>query len=356
MSEIITVSKTDMPYKILQSEMKKFADGIFRGKVPDAERLMSVFENSEIDERNLCVPLEYFNERKSFAERNSDYLKLTIDYSVTAIKDCLLRSGFSSDDITDIIFISSTGISTPSPDAFIINQLKLNKNINRYPVWGLGCAGGVAGIAKAKVIADSNPNALVALVTSELCSLTFLNDDFSKSNLVATSLFSDGVAAVLIKGDGLNFKKTNSERIEITDAMSRIYYDSTDVMGWEVTDAGLKVIFSKDIPTIVEDKLKPDIEMFLKRNDLKTDDIKNFVTHPGGIKVIDSYVRSLEIDPCNLDNTKYVLRKYGNMSSATVMYVLDRFICNGFTDGFGIMTSLGPGFSSEMVLLNIQSK
>ncbi|MBK9333979.1 MAG: type III polyketide synthase [Ignavibacteria bacterium] len=344
-----------MPYKFAQSEMKKFAEGIFNGKVPDAERLMSVFENSEIDERNLCVPLEYFKESKSFAERNNDYLKFTVEFSVKAIKECLLKSGFSSDEITDIIFISSTGISTPSPDAFIINELKLNKNINRYPLWGLGCAGGVAGIAKAKVITESNPNALVVLVTSELCSLTFLNDDYSKSNLVATSLFSDGVAAVLIKGDGLNSPKGIDPKIEIKDAMSRIYYDSIDVMGWEVTDAGLKVIFSRDIPLIVEDKLRPDIEIFLKRNDLKTDDIKNYVTHPGGIKVIEAYIKSLDIDPSFLIIQKSVLRKYGNMSSATVIYVLEQFISSGFKDGFGLMTSLGPGFSSEMVLLNIQS-
>ncbi|MFZ1321364.1 MAG: 3-oxoacyl-[acyl-carrier-protein] synthase III C-terminal domain-containing protein [Ignavibacteria bacterium] len=354
MPEIISVSVKEMPYSIHQTEMKEFAKNIFSRKFADTERLMPVFENSEIDKRNLCVSLDYFKKKKSFAEKNSDYLNLTIRYSSEVIKECALKAGFDLQSITDFIYISSTGISTPSPDAYIINELKLNKNINRFPLWGLGCAGGVSGIAKANTLAKANPDAVVLIVTSELCSLTFLNDDFSKSNFIATSLFSDGVAAVLVVGDNFKSNNENNFRLKIKDSRSRIYDETLDVMGWDVTDDGLKVVFSKDIPNIVENNLKPDIIEFLSENELNINDIKNFITHPGGIKVIDAYVKCLNIDKARLSNTKSVLRSHGNMSSATVLYVLDRFINTGFQEGHGLMTSLGPGFSSEMVLLKIE--
>lgn len=354
MPDIISVSVTELPFSILQSEMKEFAKSIFSGKFSDAERLMPVFENSEIEKRNLCVPLDYFEKKKSFADRNSDYLELTIRYSSEVINECALKAGLDLQSVTDFIYVSSTGISTPSPDAYIINKLKLNKNINRYPLWGLGCAGGVSGIAKANTLAKSNPDAVVLIVTSELCSLTFLNDDFSKSNFIATSLFSDGVAAVLVVGDNFKFNNENKFQLKIKDSRSRIYDETLDVMGWDVTDDGLKVVFSKDIPNIVENNLKPDIEEFLCEHDLKINDIKNFITHPGGIKVINAYIKSLEIYEEKLSNTKCILSKYGNMSSATVLYVLDRFFKTGFQTGYGLMTSLGPGFSSEMVLLDIE--
>lgn len=342
-----------MPFSIPQTEMKEFAKKIFSGKIADTDRLLPVFENSEIENRNLCVPLDYFEKKRSFAEKNSDYLELTIRYSSEVIKESVLKSGMDLQGITDFIYISSTGISTPSPDAYIINELKLNKNINRYPLWGLGCAGGVSGIAKANTLVRSNPDAVVLVVTSELCSLTFLNDDFSKSNFIATSLFSDGVAAVIVTGDNFKSKNKNNSQIKFTNSKSRIYDETLDVMGWDVTDEGLKVVFSKDIPAIVENNLKPDIIEFLSENELNINDIKNFITHPGGIKVIDAYVKSLNIDESGLANTKSILKSYGNMSSATVLYVLDRFIKTGFHTGSGLMTSLGPGFSSEMVLLDI---
>ncbi|MBK8554153.1 MAG: hypothetical protein IPL53_25145 [Ignavibacteria bacterium] len=199
----------------------------------------------------------------------------------------------------------------------------------------------------------ANPDALVVVVAVELCSLTFIKDDLSKSNFIATSLFSDGIAAVLIAGD--NFKKRNRSkfRMNIIDSQSKLYYDSLDVMGWEVLDEGFKVVFSRDIPQIVNENVKDDILSFLKKHELNIEDIKNYVTHPGGVKVINAYTDALKLNPELLNNTRNVLRDYGNMSSATVLYVLDRFIDKGFEDAYGLMMSLGPGFSSELLLLEI---
>ncbi len=352
MPEIISVYKADLPHKCSQSELKNFAKETFSDKFSDINRLLESFDNAMIDSRNLCVPLDYFHSHKTFKQRNDLFIELSLEYTTEVIKQCLIRSGIDKNEITDIVLVTSTGISTPGIDALIINKMRLNPDINRYPLWGLGCAGGVSGIAKANTIAKANPDALVAVVSVELCSLTFLRNDVSKSNIIATGLFSDGVAAVLIKGD--NFKKTRKPefKLNILDSQSKLYYDSLDVMGWEILDEGFKVVFSKDIPNIVNQNVKGDILSFLSKHNLLIDEINNFVTHPGGIKVINAYIDALNIDPHLMDNTREVLKNYGNMSSATVLYVLDRFIEKGFKSGKGLMMSLGPGFSSEMVLID----
>jgi alkylresorcinol/alkylpyrone synthase len=350
--EIVSVSRVEMPFRISQNELKTFAREIFSESYPDIDRILESFDNTLIEYRNMAVPLSYFKNNKSFREKNDLYIELALKYSVEAIEECLLNSDFKKEDLTDIIFISSTGISTPSPDGLIVNKMKLNPVINRLPVWGLGCAGGVSGISKALTIAKANPEAVIMLVSAELCSLTFIRDDYSKSNLIATGLFSDGVSAVLIAGD--NIKKSDNVKINILGFQSKLYYDTLDVMGWEVIDSGFKVIFSRDIPSIVHKYVKDDILGFLNKYNLKLGDVKNFIVHPGGKKVIDSYSESLNLEMNNFSNTIEVLKNYGNMSSATVLYVLKEFMNKGFQKGYGLMLSLGPGFSVELALLEIK--
>ncbi len=352
MPEIVSVSRVEMPFRISQNELKTFAREIFSESYPDIDRILESFDNTLIEYRNMAVPLSYFKNNKSFREKNDLYIELALKYSVEAIEECLLNSDFKKEDLTDIIFISSTGISTPSPDGLIVNKMKLNPVINRLPVWGLGCAGGVSGISKALTIAKANPEAVIMLVSAELCSLTFIRDDYSKSNLIATGLFSDGVSAVLIAGD--NIKKSDNVKINILGFQSKLYYDTLDVMGWEVIDSGFKVIFSRDIPSIVHKYVKDDILGFLNKYNLKLGDVKNFIVHPGGKKVIDSYSESLNLEMNNFSNTIEVLKNYGNMSSATVLYVLKEFMNKGFQKGYGLMLSLGPGFSVELALLEIK--
>ncbi|MEO6696184.1 MAG: 3-oxoacyl-[acyl-carrier-protein] synthase III C-terminal domain-containing protein, partial [Ignavibacteria bacterium] len=197
--------------------------------------------------------------------------------------------------------------------------------------------------------------AMVLLVAVELCSLTFLKNDLSKSNFIATGIFSDGVAAVLIKGNEATDDNKLKKSVRIIDSRSKLYYDSLDVMGWEILNTGFKVIFSKDIPTIVNNNVHADIIQFLDKHNLQIMDIKNFVVHPGGTKVIEAYINALSIDPVVLNNTSEILYQYGNMSSTTVLYVLNKFIEGRFENGYGLMMSLGPGFSSEMVLLKFDN-
>lgn len=351
MPKILSTSVVDFPHRVRQSCLKDFARKVFSNGLEGTERLLETFDNAKIEFRNLCVPVDYFYGNDTFAERNAFYKELSLQYSEKAIEECLRESEIGRNEITDLIFVSTTGLSTPSLDAIIIDKMDLNKNVNRYPLWGLGCSGGVSGISKAKSICNSNSSALVLLVSVELCSLTFLRNDISKSNFIATSLFSDGVAAVLVAGDNFKYKQKSNFLINIKSSCTRSYRDTLDIMGWEILDEGFKVKFSKDIPAFVEKNVKQDVEEFLCRNSLLISAIKNFIVHPGGIKVINAYCESLRIDSGLLKNTRDILRDYGNMSSATVLYVLKRFMEEGFENGHGLMMSLGPGFSSDSALL-----
>ncbi len=324
---------------------------------PNIQKLLEVFDNSGIVSRNFCVPVDFFDKGLSFEEKNKLFKDIALEHSLISITESLLLSGINVNNVTDFIYFNTTGLTTPSLDALIINSLKLNPNINRYPLWGLGCAGGVSGLAKANTISKANPDAVVILLGVELCSLTFRKNDLSKSNFIATSLFSDGITSSIVLGDNAARKYTNDDfSVDIVSSQSKLYYDSEDVMGWEFLNDGFKVIFSKDIPAIIHQNVKDDVESFLHKNKLQISDIKNFIAHPGGAKVIQAYIEALSIDANMLNHSKYILENYGNMSSVSVMYVLERFLYKGFEDGYGLLISLGPGFSSEMVLLDMKHK
>lgn len=351
MPTLAAVSKIDFPYRVDQQEVKEYSKRLFAPSFPQIDRMLSAFDNTEIKVRNFCKPLDYYALGHTFQEQNADYIKLSLEYSVKAIEKCIADAQIKKEEITDIIFVSTTGLSTPSLDALIINKMRLNQNICRMSIFGLGCGGGVSGYAKANIIAKGNPDAVVLLVTVELCSLTFLRNDFSKSNFIGSSLFADGVAACIVTGD--NHSNNTKNKISYIDTQSKLYYDSLDVMGWEFLDTGFKVLFSHDIPTIIAENIFADVTTFLNKHDLKISDISNFIFHPGGKKVLTAYEEALKVEGDFLKNTREVMNDNGNLSSATVLYVLERFFNQDYKNGYGLMVSMGPGFSSEMVLLQM---
>ncbi len=353
MPTLAAISKIDFPFRIEQEKVKKIAQELFTPSFPKIERMLNVFDNTEIKTRNLCKPIEHYSSIHSFQEQNKEFIQISLEYSVKAIEECIATAHIEKDTITDIIFISTTGLATPSLDALIINKMKLHENINRMSIFGLGCAGGVAGFAKASTLAKANLDAIVLLVVVELCSLTFLRNDLSKSNFIGTSLFADGISALIIKGD--NHTDKAQSKVSFLAAQSKLYKDTLDVMGWEFLDNGFKVLFSKDIPTIISNNISKDIISFLEKNQLKISDIKNFIFHPGGKKVLTAYEEALKVEGDFLKNTREVMNDYGNMSSATVLYVLQRYLTQGFEDGYGLMVSMGPGFTCEMVLLQMKN-
>lgn len=351
MPSLAAVSKIDFPYRISQQTIKEFAENVFASSFPDISRMLPVFDNTEIITRNLCKPLDYYLHRHTFEEQNGEFIRLALHYSVEAIEKCAALAGIAVSEITDIVFISTTGLATPSLDALIINKMRLNQHVNRMSIFGLGCGGGVSGFAKACTLAKANPQAVVLLVAVELCSLTFLRNDYSKSNFIGSSLFADGVAACLIVGD--RYENKPERKVNFIASESKLYYDSLDIMGWDFTDTGFKVLFSSGIPALIAANVREDVTSFLAKHRLSLPAIKNFIFHPGGKKVLKAYEEALKAEGDFLQTSREVMREYGNMSSSTVLYVLERFLQQGYDKGYGLMMSMGPGFSSEMVLLEM---
>lgn len=356
---IASVSSFTPPHVLKQEETTEFARELFGESFKDIERLLTVFANGQIEERQFSAPLHWFNEDHTLKERNDLYIELATTYSVEAIKRCLANSFFlketiDEDEIDAIVFVSSSGMSTPSIDARVMNRLPFSIYTKRMPLWGLGCAGGAIGVSRGYEYCCANPKQNVLVVCAELCSLTFQRNDRSKSNLVGTSLFADGVACTLIIGDEskLRTQLKKVERPRIVSTESIFMKDSEEVMGWDVQDTGLHVVFSRDIPNVIQTWLQPYVDEFLSKHDVSLNQLSSFIAHPGGKKVLDAYAQALKIDEKMLETSKMILRNHGNMSSPTVLYVLEQvMMADNELGNYGLMVALGPGFCAELVLL-----
>ncbi|WP_453995569.1 type III polyketide synthase [Bacillus nitroreducens] len=358
MPKIISVGICNPPHKIHQSKTTEFIRDLFYEQFPDIDRLIKVFANSEIEERYFSEALEWYGEDHSFEEKNSTYIEKAVTFGSEAIRICLsnqqlLEESIDIREIDAIFFVSSSGIATPSIEARIMNKMDFNPHTKRIPIWGLGCAGGAAGLARAFDYCKAYPKSKVLVLAVELCSLTFQKNDFTKSNLIGTSLFADGSAAVCIVGDEAIHHTVTKVLPTFVSSQSTLMEESEDVMGWDIKNTGLHVIFSKDIPSIVKSWLKGNVDAYLHAHQLEMMDIKHFIAHPGGKKVLDAYESALEIPGAMTAIARKILRRQGNMSSVTVLYVLKEFMEKqlGKEKDYGLVTALGPGFSSELVLL-----
>nr|WP_188431642.1 3-oxoacyl-[acyl-carrier-protein] synthase III C-terminal domain-containing protein [Kroppenstedtia guangzhouensis] len=352
MPRIVSVG-TAVPEHILpQKEAREFVRRLFEDSFDDIDRYLPIFENSRIETRYLSRPRAWYEQDRGFAERNRIYIEMACLLGKEAVIRCLERAGLSPGEVDHLFFVSTSGLATPSIDARMVKGLGLNRHVKRTPIWGLGCAGGASGLARACEYARAFPDSRVVLLAVELCSLTFRLNDRSKSNLVATSLFADGAAAVLVAGDAARIPGEWGDPPAVLDTMTTTWPNSLDVMGWDVTDDGLKVIFSRDIPGIIRKEVLPAVKEFLERTGVASDQIRRYMAHPGGAKVLKAYQEVLELPGEALVHSHAVLKKYGNMSSATVLFVLERELQESHQPGeHGLLTALGPGFSSELMLL-----
>lgn len=355
MPNIIGVETAVPQYSITQKEAKKFAKYLFNDKFKDLDRLLGIFDNTQIEKRHFCVPIEWFKSSHSFEEKNKIYIHNAINLAKEAINNLLRKNSLDLKLTNHVYYVSSTGISTPSIDAHLFNlpEFNFDPHLKRTPIWGLGCAGGAAGLARAYEYVLAFPKEIALVIALEIGELAFFREDFSKSNFIASSLFADGAAAVLVAGDEVKTENRSfNSNIKIHASISTIWKGSLDVMGWDVQNEGLKVIFSKDIPTIIRKDLKDSVDYFLDINNLSYKDIVNYVLHPGGAKVIEAYQDVFNIPDNKLNECKAILKQYGNMSSPTVLFVLKEIIeQNSFEKGYGLLLALGPGFSAEIILL-----
>jgi alkylresorcinol/alkylpyrone synthase len=348
-TQILSVETSVPEFSVQQSAVRDFAESLFRDTFKnDLDRLLPLFENTEIEKRHFVRPLEWFETQHDFPESNALFEMEALKLSCDAAQKAISSANVKPEDIGLIVVVSTTGIATPSLDSKLIQLLKLSPNTARLPVFGLGCAGGAAGLARAAELSKAFKNKAVLFIAVELCSVTFQKADRSKSNLVATSLFADGAAAIVIKTTE-NSNGKNS--LKILNSFSTLFENSEDVMGWDIIETGLKVRFARDIPSIITAELPTLLKNASQYWGIDREKIIHFVLHPGGAKVLKAYEASLHLTKEDFSNEYHVLKNYGNMSSPSVLFVLKEFLKNTQPSGdFGVLMALGPGFSCEQVL------
>lgn len=327
------------PHVLHQGEVARAAAKAFDRNASAIERLLPVFEHAGVATRHACFPLDWYSAGHDWADCNARYIEHAVDLMKNAANACLERAGRDIAEVDAIVAVSSTGVATPSLDAILMNRMAFRHDVTRLPIFGLGCAGGVLGLARAAALARAG-HGLVLFVVVELCSLTFRRLDQTPGNIVATALFADGAAAALV-GSG--------EGPAIVASGERTWPSTLDIMGWEVANDGLGVIFSREIPAVIRRDFRGAVDSYLAAHDMTVADIDEFVCHPGGAKVLAALRESLDLPPDGLAAARDVLHDYGNMSAASVMFVLERMIRPG--GGRYLMSALGPGFTAAFLTL-----
>ena len=337
-------------YAIEQRDVEAMAAELFVSRPALFERLRPAYVNAGVDRRFSCVPLAWYLEPHGWADRNRLYIEHAVALLMQAAEGSLERAGLGARDIDALVVASTTGIATPSLDALLMERLSFRRDVARLPIFGLGCAGGVLGLARAAALARAMPGARVLFLVVELCGLTLRQGDLSKSNIIATALFGDGAAAAVVQA-GCGFLAGPPV---ITGWAEHTWPRSLDVMGWTVADDGLGVLFSRDIPAIVRARMRAAAEGALAAQDLAWSDIDGFVCHPGGAKVIAALEEAFGLARGALAGAREVLRGYGNMSAASVLFVLERALAEhrGGRKRY-LMSTLGPGFTAGFMTLEV---
>ncbi|MDZ4184796.1 MAG: 3-oxoacyl-[acyl-carrier-protein] synthase III C-terminal domain-containing protein [Desulfuromonadales bacterium] len=351
MPKIIAASHALPPHIAHQTVVRDLVAGIFANQVEELERLLAIFDNARIDTRQFMMPLDWYLRPHLAAERTRIYQEEGLKLMVQAAGRCLEKAGCAPAEINQIIVVSSTGHATPTLDAHLINELGLNPTTTRLPLWGLGCAGGAAGLARAADYCRAYPEHRVLVVALECCSLTFMAADVSKKNLVATALFADGAAAALVAGD-----RTPEAGVRVLASRSQLFPESYRIMGWDFVGQEMQLVLSPRLPTLIRQELRPLIDDFFAGQGIDRTEVPHFITHPGGARIIDVYRDVLELRGDELALTEAALRNHGNVSSVSVLLVLEAWLASSArqTTGYGLLSAFGPGFSAELLLLGVE--
>jgi alkylresorcinol/alkylpyrone synthase len=341
-SNLISVATAVPDTIISQAEAKAIGARAFAGKPALFERLAGVFDNAGIDTRHLVAPPEWYQQDHGWAERNALYLRSAEALFVEAAGKAISAAGLTAADIDGIVTVSTTGIATPSLEARVAGRVGFRPDVGRVPLFGLGCAGGVSGLATAARLANSEPGSRWLFVAVETCSISIRLDSDDPAAVVATALFADGAAAAVV-GEGEPVAR-------ITGSAERLWPETLRIMGWDVEDPGLAVIFDRAIPPFIETELKAAVDGMLSDLGLGRGDVSRLCCHPGGMKVLQAIETALDLTEGALDLERQILRTFGNMSAPTVLFVLDRLLQRGLA-GPTLMTAFGPGFTCSGLML-----
>jgi alkylresorcinol/alkylpyrone synthase len=309
---------------------------------------LSTIDTNLVDRRSLVIPIDEVFARRSFAEKNDAYIRAAVEMGEEAVLACLEKAGVGPGAVDHVISTSCTGFTIPSLDALLAHKLGMKRTLSRLPITEHGCAAGAVALAQAASHLRAYPRHTVLVLAVELASLTFQYDDVSPENVVAAGLFADGAAAALLTSE------PRAGRPQIVGAESCLFPESADLMGFRLTDTGFKLILSREVPAAIRAHAVPALATFLDRQGLSPALVNHWILHPGGRKIIEAFEDAFDLGPGGLEHSRAVLRTRGNLSSATVLCMLDDFFDRGLAQpgDVGLLVAFGPGFGAEMLLLS----
>lgn len=340
---LLSLATAVPPHVVEQSEAKSRAREAFGGNKALFDRLSGVFDNAGIARRHIVAPQDWYMSGHGWHDRNAVYLEAAEKLFIDAATAAIGKAGLMPDQIDGVVIVSTTGIATPSLDARAFTKVGFRPDVRRVPVFGLGCAGGVNGLALTSRLALADPGSLWLFVTVETCSISIRLDSDDPAAVVATALFGDGAAAAVVSS-GLH------SLARITGSAEKLWPDTLRIMGWDVDDPGLSVVFDRAIPPFIEENLAEAVNEMCAKLGIARDEVDRFCCHPGGVKVIDAIETALHLNQGELNLEREVLRDYGNMSAPTVLFVLERLLDRGLPNKV-MMTAFGPGFTCAGMLL-----
>ena len=331
-----------------QEELLAAFRELWTGRVRNLDRLERLHRNVLVGGRHLALPIEEYEELRTWGDSNDAWIRVAQEVGEEAVREALGRAGLGLDEVDALIFVTVTGVATPSIDARLMNRLGLPPRVKRVPIFGLGCVAGAAGIARAADYVKAYPDQVAVLLSVELCSLTLQRKDLSIPNLISSGLFGDGAAAVVVVGE-----ERRADGPRIVASRSVFYPDTERVMGWEISERGFQVVLSAEVPEMVTGHLRADVDRFLEDHGHGRDEITSWVAHPGGPKVLEAMAEALELTDGELDVTWKSLAEVGNLSSTSVLLVLEETLREHRPEpgSLGMLLAMGPAFCSELVLL-----
>ncbi|HKW56236.1 MAG TPA: 3-oxoacyl-[acyl-carrier-protein] synthase III C-terminal domain-containing protein [Candidatus Acidoferrum sp.] len=334
------------PYAITRDDVKYYMGRVF--DIPDRrlEAMMAIVDNAQVHKRYAIFPIDYTVEPRPLSKTNQEYIAHAIKLGREAAEKCLERAGVRADEVDLIITVSCTGFMIPSLDAHLINLMGFRSNVRRMPFTELGCAAGAMALGRAADYLKAHPGGNVLIIAVELPSLTFQRKDISQANLISSVLFGDGAAAVLVSG-----KEGRGPRILVSETYT--FPDSLDAMGFDLRDSGFHILLSKDVPEMIGGKIRKLVEGFLERHGRKQEEIKGWILHPGGARLLGNVEKELGLCKCDTAPSWEILGEVGNLSSATILFILQEWLEKRPLNAgeYALAAAFGPGFSAEFLLL-----
>jgi alkylresorcinol/alkylpyrone synthase len=344
--EVLSVATANPGYKLSQREALEGAKSVF----PQFVRLESLFANTGIDFRYNCQPVAWYQQPHTWEERTEVFQTHALALIEKIAVEATERAGLALTDIDALVTNTITGLAIPSLDALLMNRLPFASSVERMPIFGLGCGGGVAGLARAARMAQGRPGANVLFITVDLCSLCARPNDPSMAMFVSAALFGDGAAGVVLRTQSAG--DSNGSRPKIVAFGEHLWPKTRHIMGWDIKSDGFGVVLSPELPTLMREHLGPALKAFLDRNGMTLKDFDGFLFHPGGSKVLETAEAVLGIERRQIGYSWDVLRDFGNMSSATALFVLERAVAQG-AKGRHLLAAFGPGFSAYFAVADL---